>query len=64
MFAHKWGAVANNIPSPFPNEKIARYYLSPAISSRDALGEFGGSINWSKDTDIPGLRAWTEQRFD
>lgn len=63
-FSCRWVAVANAVPSIFPDPRIARYYFNPAVSPRDALEEYGSSVGWHQETDAWGLREWTAKYFD
>ncbi|RYP38846.1 hypothetical protein DL767_002408 [Monosporascus sp. MG133] len=51
-------------PTKAWRDKLANYYLKPAVSSREKAEEYGRSVNWHKETDARDLREWTAKYLD
>ncbi|RBQ88882.1 hypothetical protein VDGD_04066 [Verticillium dahliae] len=52
------------IPDNFPDVKVLRFYTHPAVSSKAAVENLFGSVEWSRPVDIGGLRRFTDEVFD
>ncbi|RNJ59082.1 hypothetical protein D7B24_003634 [Verticillium nonalfalfae] len=52
------------IPDNFPDVKVLRFYTHPAVSSKAAVENLIGSVEWSRPVDIGGLRRFTDEVFD
>ncbi|EKG15687.1 DNA repair protein [Macrophomina phaseolina MS6] len=62
FFKRKHGTLS--VPEDFPRADILGYYVSPAISSPEALERLKRNLRWDQDLNFAGLRTFTADAFE
>lgn len=57
-------AVADAVPSRFPNHEVASYYITPAVTPSEQLHEWAKKIKWDGEIQLLKLRRFTEEYFN